>query len=317
MTASLRSAAALAAALLPLACASGAFDLRGLEARHPALRPLDHRLGQGNPYLLPGSGALYWFECRWQLARPLRVSLPPELAERDRELLQLALASLASAGLGLRFESDAAPEDADIAVRLAEPDASKSGRTSADCAVQLRGGRVSAELVRAEVSLQRSNQGVTGKPVALSEAEWLGAAIHELGHALGFQGHVRSGPGPMVRNVEQVRAIGRRVLRGEPLATPTLRALYLLPSGALLRRDALPAGRTDAIDRLGALARERGYRGPFVRVGDRSAWIDWRDARGRLAGVWLPELARVRRDPAKLQIAPDPVAAAWLAGAAR
>jgi hypothetical protein len=33
--------------------------------------------------------------------------------------------------------------------------------------------------------------------------------------------------------------------------------------------------------------------------------------------VWLPELARVRRDPAKLQIAPDPVAAAWLAGAAR
>ena len=228
---SLRSAAALAAALLPLACASGSFDLTTLEARHPALRPLDHRLGQGNPYVLPRSGALYWFVCRWQLARPLRVSLPPQLAERDRELLELALSSLASAGLGVRFDSDAAPEVADIAVRLAEPEPSKTGRTNADCAVQLREGRISAELVHAEVSLQRSNEGVTGKPVALSEAEWLGAAIHELGHALGFQGHVRGGPGPMVRNVEQVRAIGRRVLRGEPLVTPTLRALYAAALG--------------------------------------------------------------------------------------
>jgi len=314
---SARSAAALALALLPLACASGSFDLGALEARYPALRPLDHRLGDGNPYLLPRSGALSWFVCRWQLARPLRVSLPTGLAERDRELLELALASLASAGLGLRFESGAAPEAADIAVGLGEAEATGSGRTRADCAVRQREGRISAELVRAEGLLQRSNEGLTGKPVELSEAEWLGTAIHELGHALGFQGHVRSGPGPMVRNVEQVRGIGRRVLRGEPLATPTLRALYALPSGTLLRRDPLPAGRTDAIDRLDALARERGYLGPFVRVGDRSAWVDWRDPQGRLVGVWLPELARARSDPAKLQIEPDPVAQAWLAAARR
>jgi hypothetical protein len=301
------------AALLALGCAGGPLDSRALEARHPELARIDgQRLAQITPYAWPHHDTLRWFTCRWQLDRPLRVSLPPDLAARDRELLLQALASLESAGLGLRIDAHATPERADVHLALADADAGKSGRTSADCAVHEAGDRLAAELVRADVSLQRNGQNMIGKVVALSEAEWVGAAIHELGHALGFQGHVRSGPGPMVRNVEEVRAIGRRVLRGEPLSAPSLRALYSLPSGTLLRRDSLAAGRTRELDRLDALARERGYRGPFLRVGDVSALIDWREPGGRVVGLWLPALRDALADPARLRIELDPVARAWL-----
>ena len=119
----------------------------------------------------------------------------------------------------------------------------------------------------------------------------------------------------MVRNVEQVRAIGRRVLRGERLEAPTLRALYALPSGTLLLRQALPSGRTAEVDRLAELAAGSGYRGPYVRVGSRAGRLEWRQPGGRLVSVWLPAMRRALREPASLQLVPDPLAAAWLAGA--
>ncbi|MGH0028774.1 MAG: hypothetical protein ACQGVC_03215 [Myxococcota bacterium] len=273
-----------------------------------------HRLGQGTPYLLPRDDRLVWFTCRWT-ERVLRVSLPADLAPQDRQGVMTALASLEQA-LGLRFDASAPAETAHIVLVLGEPDAAKSGRTVADCAVSAGEGRLAAALVHAQVALQRSNESVLGKAVPLGPDEWLGALIHELGHALGFQGHLQSGAGPMVRNVEQVRAVGARVRRGETLEAPTLRALYALPSGSVLRRDRLPAGRTADLDRLAGLADAAGYRGPFVRVGDRAARLEWRHRSGRYVSAWLPGLARVVRSPGALEIVPDPLAAAWLAGLA-
>jgi hypothetical protein len=148
--------------------------------------------------------------------------------------------------------------------------------------------------------------------VALSPEELLGSAVHELGHALGFQGHVRRGGSVMVRNVEAVRRVGRRLLAGEPFEDATLAALYRSPSGVVVRRVPLPAGRTAPIDRLAALGAARGFRGPGIRVGDRGARIAWWDGAGRRLAVYLPELPETLSDPRRLRLEPGPRAAAWL-----
>jgi hypothetical protein len=112
--------------------------------------------------------------------------------------------------------------------------------------------------------------------------------------------------------VEEVRAIGGRVLAGQPLRAPTLAALYALPSGTLLRRDRLPSGRSARLDRLDAEAAGRGFRGPFVRVGDRSARLRWWHEDGRAVDAWLPGLPALARRPERLEVVLDPVAEAWL-----
>jgi len=208
---------------------------------------------------------------------------------------------------GLRWRV-AEPEAADVRLAFAAPPQDeaasipRAGRAAADCALDAdalaQGARVlPARLVRATVVLRREGRDALGRPVPLTPDELAGAALHELGHALGFQGHARRGDTVMLRSTEAVRRAGRRVRAGRPFADATLRALYAVPSGAVVERRAVGPAHTRPVDRMRRLARERGWTGPTVRVGDRAARIAWEDANaptGRLLleglqkGTFLP-----------------------------
>jgi hypothetical protein len=207
-----------------------------------------------------------------------------------------------AAGFGVRFAPGAAGA-VGIALRFDEPGAPDerptSATTTADCLVgreafeQPSLGVLPARLVAASVYLRRHDRDALGRPVPLSEEELAGGALHELGHALGFQGHALRGDTVMVRDVDRVRLAGRRVLAGRPFRDATLAALYSVPSGAVVHRSRVEAGATQPFDRLLALARRRELLGPFLRVGDRMGRVAWRGAQG-------PELALLILDPAAL-----------------
>jgi hypothetical protein len=144
------------------------------------------------------------------------------------------------------------------------------------------------------------------KPRALTPAEQTGLALHELGHALGFAGHVRRGDSVMASEVERIPRAGRALLAGEPFADPALRALYRIPSGALLSSTAVEPWRTDLVDRMGRLAEGGGLAGPFVRVGESAGRIFWRDEHGAEYGLVVVRLRELLREPRRLEVLPEP-----------
>jgi hypothetical protein len=305
--------------LAGLACAParGGWDWRAFERAHPGLGELaGERLRDAHPYLRPVSdaeeAALELFLCRWPSGASLRVSLPADAHPDERAMLDRALRAWQAAGLGLRFERSAPP--ADIEIRFVqEGDGSawpRTAVTAADCRADGRG-----PMARSRIWLDRANLDLLGRVQPLSAEELLGAALHELGHALGFQGHGAVGPSVVVREVERVRRAGARVLAGEPLDDLTLRALYAVPQGAVVGRVPLGAERAALFASLEREARARGFRGPFVRVGDRSARFFWRNDQGREAGVVIPRWPQVVRDPEGLRLVPDRIVRRWLAEA--
>ena len=306
-------AAAAAAACLLLACPKPTPFEAALEARYPALaHQRGHRLRDMTPYVLPRRDELWWFLCRWPDDAALRMAFPANATPRERELLRLALDAWQAELRNVRFRVVAEPARADIVFEIGPIELDFTAKTGAECWARERDGKLDAQLVHARVLLRRSMPNTRGQEIDMADAEWLGAALHELGHALGFQGHAKGGSGIMVREVERVLAQGRQVLAGKPLQAPSVVALYRLPSGAVLARKPLPKGRTAAIDRLSELAAEKGYRGPLVRVGDTAARIAWWDGRGGAVEMFLPEVRAALGAPARLKIVPDIIAAAWL-----
>jgi hypothetical protein len=310
-----RLVGAVLAAALAWGC-TAAWDVGALESRTPALAALgDHRLGDATPYLLPRADELVLFLCRFPSGGRVRVALPGSASEEERALLRRALAAWSDADLGLALVEAASGEPAEIRIRIGGAARGFAAQTAAECGLaglRARDGVLPARLLGAEIALRRDDLDVRGHVVPLSPEELLGSAMHELGHALGFQGHVRRGDSVMVRNVEAVRRIGHRLLAGQRFADATLVALYRSPSGVVVGRRPLPAGRSAPFDRLSAIAVAGGFRGPSVRVGDRGARISWWDAQERRLALYLPELAAVLADPGDLRLEPDPHAAAWL-----
>jgi len=310
-----RVAAALLLAALVSGCVPprGGWDVAALEGRHPELARYEgRRLGDATPFLIPRDDALLLFLCRWPRERAIGVSLPEDVSEAERTALRAALAAWQQA-LALRFEERERPR-AQIEIRFVEALSAGGARqpgadTVADCAVassEVRGGRLDASIVFASIHLRRSHIDLVGRERPLSGAELTGAALHELGHALGFSGHAALGESVMVRDVEAVRAHGRGVLAGEAFADATLEALYALPSGTLLARRPLAA---PAAARYAALARrlagEGGWIGPRVRVGDRAARISWLHASEGAAALRIDALREGLRDPLQLELKPN------------
>jgi hypothetical protein len=193
----------VACAILALVggCRSPAWDLEELQQRFPGVQ-LDLRpLAEATPYLLPAHGTLTLFLCRWRTGLPIPVSLPSGMAPPERRAVQAALRAWESAGLGIRFVPVQA-EEASLEIELVDgpvPTASGpgGGNTIADCRLKGPGlpsaGRdaLAAELEFASIRLaRRTPPDARGRDRVLGLEELTGAALHELGHALGFQGHV-------------------------------------------------------------------------------------------------------------------------------
>jgi hypothetical protein len=186
-----------------------------------------------------------------------------------------------------------------------------AGRAVVDCVLDGsppelgdRAGALPAQLVRARVELSRQGRDALGRPKRHTPEEFTGAALHELGHALGFQGHASFGATALRREPERVRALGADVLAGEPFADASLAALYALPSGCVLAVSPVSRGRTDLVDRMAALAQRGRLAGPFVRVGDTAARVFWSERREPHYeyGLSVVNLAETYADPARVLV---------------
>jgi hypothetical protein len=292
-----RIRAGLAAAALVLACAEPAWRVAALEARHPALRAVDgHRLGDVRPYYLPMHDRLTLFLCRWPDAASVPVALPADATAEETARLEAALTGWEALGLGVRFERVRRLEGVGIEIELIEGMLPAAANTVADCSVDASDpDALSADPLPARIALA-SIQLARGDP------RLAGAAMHELGHALGFQGHPSRGETVMRTGTRAARDTTARLARGEVRRDAALAGLYAVPSGTVLARFALPAGYTDPVDRLQARARREGWIGPLLRAGSTDGRVAWLDRRGRTVSLRLTGLSAALRDPARLQI---------------
>jgi len=300
--------------LIALTGCGGLWDVGALERRVPALAARGAgALGDAVPYPLPLAGRLTLFLCRWVPDSALSVSLPPDASAHERSLLELALDAWQQTSIGIAFEiAKKGASGHDIEIRFSERESAYTATTGAECAIDPDSGEsddvLRAEIVFARISLRRSDRDALGRRVPLRDEEILGSALHELGHALGYQGHARRGTTVMWSSVDHVRRTGRRVLEGRGFQDTALEALYRVPSGVVVGRSDLPAGRTDRIDRLRALAPQLGLTGPFVRVGDHAARISWLDAEGVGHGFLVEDLREALAKPESLSLAADGLA---------
>ncbi len=286
------------------------WDATALELRFPGLDA--QPLADATPYLLPARGTLRFFLCRWRQGPLIPVSLPEDASPGERALLEEVLAAWEGADLGVRFGPAGAP-GAGIAIHFLAPageheSTPRVAYATADCALArsaLDGSEarvLSAWIVSAAVYLRRSERSTLGREVVLTREELAGSALHELGHALGFQGHATRGATVMNFSVDHVRHVGRRILAREEWTDPALSALYAVPSGVVVRQATLLPEQTGPVDGMTRRAISRGWRGPFARVGDRMARLHWRGARGRSHVLLIPDVAEVLRDPMTLRV---------------
>ncbi len=312
-----RSRAVFLAGGCALACATTNWNVSALEEGFPALAGIgSHQLGAATPYVLPSRGVLTLFLCRWLRGPAIPVSLPPDATAEERKLLETALGAWEGAGLGIRFAIGEPPARG-IEIRFAsgaetetepQPETPQAGITFADCAVDPEalanppGPILPARIVFATVRLQRDGRDMLGRRVAHTPEELIGTALHELGHALGFQGHPRRGDTIMNASVDSVRRIGRRVNAGGHFTDSTLRALYSVSSGAVVRRVTVSPGQTASVDRMARAARRLALSGPILRVGDRAARLDWRDSGGRVYPLLIPGIPELLRVPETLRV---------------
>lgn len=261
------------------------------------------RLDDTPPYFFPDGDSALLFLCRFETQQPVRVSLPDNATQDQLIGLRLALEGWSEAGLGLRFVEVPSAE-ANIEIRLVYPAADfnakqglrgQAGYTTSDCQVghhpdfaSTSAGVLPAALVHATILLWPTRADMIGRPVALSADEFVGVALHELGHALGFSGHLANDAGVMSKSTDVVRVHGRGLRKGRGFASPTLAALYALPSGTVLGRVAFAPGEAQVWERASQLARSSGWEGLFVRVGSSHASLFWRDGRRSRAVLRMP-----------------------------
>jgi len=302
--------------MLAIACGSCGARHDDLVERFPTLRSIDgQRLADANPYPLPLAGRLTFFLCRWPTELPIPIVLPSDASAGERRAIETALHAWEGAGLGLRFAETLGTEAGiDIGFVAGTVDTAAgqdTANTIVDCRIapasrQGGAGVAGAELVRARIRIARiTNPDTQGHQRPLTAAELTGTALHELGHALGFQGHARHGDTVMVRETERIAHAGKGLLAGDGFRDPSLRALYALPSGAVVASAPVDRCRTDLVDRMARVAEENHLDGPFVRVGESAGRIFWRDDKGTDYGLVIAKVREALRDPAKLLVVPE------------
>lgn len=227
------------------------------------------------------------------------------------------------------FSAAAARFDLDL-VRRAEPPAAIEivaqigegptapdglGDTLVECDVERESGadgarRVRGTIARAEIRMRRTGLDAAGRLRSASDAEWSGALLHELAHALGFSGHAATGDSLLVREQSRLREHGRAVLRGEPIDDATLAAFHALAPGQRLGVRRLADASVFWLRAVGEA--DRAWRGEgAVRVGvvasagDREARISLRYADGRALRLRFPGWAEGLRSGRPIVAVPD------------
>jgi len=305
--------ASVAAACVPT---RGGWDTGALARRHPALAETRHRLGDLAPHVVHREGALVLFLCRWPTDRPVPVVLPADAMPDERVMLRRVLDAWTDTGIGVRFvEVDTAVRG--IAIRFVQqgdpgPLPAGAGDTLADCRIDRAGvgdERVDARLERASVHLRRDQLDLLGLD------ERYGAALHELGHALGFASHAAAGDSVLRPSPEIARHAGRALRRGEWEGDPNVAALYAVPSGVVVGRVALGPEAAERAARLEAAARAAGLAGPYSRVGDRSARLFHRRPDGGEWALRLRPWPVTEGESGSIELVPNVLAAQVLVGA--
>jgi hypothetical protein len=267
-------------------------------------------IGRMHPYLYAADDQVQWFTCRWSTEAPIGYAILGT-SEAETRQLRRVLDVWQGMGFGVRFVEVPAA-GAQLILSAVEGSVDRddgslgAGRTVTDCKLDESGEVASARLVKARVDVARaSGPGPLGKMHPLSPSAWLGAWTHELGHALGYQGHLRSGVDPMRLEPDYQRFVGERIASGSPVDSPALRALYARPNGTLLGSAALPEGRTADVDEIRRLARQANVEGPFLRSGDRAARIFWENNRGRQYGFLVLDFPGVLERVETLVLFPE------------
>ncbi len=313
-------------ACVPLA---GGWSVDALTARHPnAVLPEGHRLGDTPPHFWPDEDGAWLFLCRFDSEQPIAVALPEDASRVEREDLRLAMGTWTDALPGVRFR-ETTPDAARIVLRYDDaktaglPPIAGTGLTVTDCEIDatVRGDDLAARdgagpstlparLVRALVILRRSNPDTIGREVPLSRDARVGAALHELGHALGFGGHDGSLASIMTTTTERIRDIAKPVRAGEGLLAESVAsvvALYSLPNGAVVGRAETSPRFAREVELALSFAERRGWRGPFVRVGERDAQLHWRRGDAMAGRLALAEYIRTLRAGEALDFAATPL----------
>ena len=253
------------------------------------------------PYPMPTDAGLDLVVCRFAGQRP-EVSVQIDLEGTDREEAKAVLTAargLSAVQWKMADAESGSPGRARIRIRQggARTAASPAGQAStrARCALPVSGASsepVRPELVSAEIDIWRSGENAGGKRVEISAEAWAGALLHELGHALGFQGHVRRQRSWLSLDQTHLRRFGRAVRAGRSLEAPVLEGLYSLASGTVLgRRTLTPSTRAWRRRILAEVGAVKGLAEPVrleALVGDRSAEWAWVMPDGRRLALRFP-----------------------------
>lgn len=291
-------------ALVFAACATprGGWNVDGVLQRYPRIAEIPgQRLGDLTPFPALVGDEVILVACRFDASPP---SIFVQGSGEDWPVEWAALAvsavdrALAPVSLILTPErSKPASPPVGIHVRSLGDAAASGPRGLADtlseCLVSETGeadAPVRGRVRSAEVRIRRQRIDSAGRDREANAEEWIGAMVHELGHALGFQGHVVRGRALLQREQSELRSLGRDVIARKPIEAPSLSALFRLPQGARLGEVALSdRGERARLAASAAVAEETSRRGapggPWSIAGDDAARLVWRWPDG--TEVWL------------------------------
>ena len=289
-----------------LACAAptGGWDVAKLVAEEPRLADLSQqRLGDLIPYPVPVDEGVELVSCRWRVNTAIRVRL--HLEGDHLNWAQRAIESLSAGTPSIELAAESVSPVASgadrgfaatgvIEVFAVDPDESDHpvgvGDTLVACDVSRGADSAFGTPTLAVIRMRSAVLDQLDEVVPVSAADWTGAFMHELGHALGFQGHLRSSPSILVRDQSVLRRAGRDALAGEAWRDETLEALYRLEPGRVLGRRSLSVDSQRWVQGVARRADDKGrsHTGPRAKVGDRHGQIEWMTGEGDLLRLHLP-----------------------------
>jgi len=299
----------------------GGWDVDALATSAPELAgTAADRLGDMLPFpsldaRLAGE-AIALVACRFPGSRPVRLrgSGPGWPAEWARAAVEAVDRRVP--GVELVLVDDAA-EEVDIEIQSVGEDEGAApaglGDTLSECDVSAAGGSdsgVRGRLTHAQIRMRRVRPDLLGRMQPARAEEWVGALMHELGHALGFNGHAATGDSIVVVDESRLRRAGRRALEGRGDVDATLAALYRLKPGRVLGVRPARGGASVWIEALRANDRRQRESGiarvaTLASTGDREARIVWRYADGSQWVIRFPDWASELRSGADLSAVPD------------